>query len=163
MLIFFITSWRISYPIKNFPSLWKKLAQHQADIILIQPIYDEIEPYSQEDKKLSKLKKQAKYPLRTWLSTNKFSETSIDDEINQLSLDMEYAYQVKEESKGVGKNDLLLIAYAKIMDKTVVTFEAIQNQEPDKIYNSKIPLVCQEKQVKCINFVEMVDSLGIKV
>ena len=157
----FLTSWYHSYPIKIFPSLWEQLAQHHHDIILITPIYDEIEPISPEDKKLSQTEQQIKYPLRTWLNTSPFYETPIEDEVNLFSIGMEKKYQIKSQPRGVGKNDILLIAYAIQMYKTVVTFERIQNQRPDMKYNYQIPLVCKDEEVNCINFIEMVKLLGI--
>ena len=159
----FITSWRYSYPMKIFPSLWNQLAQHANDIILIAPIHGEIEPISSADKNLSHTEKKTKYPLRTWLNANQFYETPVDDAVNRLSLGMEQKYQIRNSSRGVGKNDILLIAYAKIMDKTVVTYEAIQTQKPGKKYNYKIPLVCKDEGVNCINFIDMIDALGISI
>ncbi|MDI6782030.1 MAG: DUF4411 family protein [bacterium] len=41
------------YPLHIFPSLWKHLSERRSDIILIEPIFDEIEPISPADKKLS--------------------------------------------------------------------------------------------------------------
>ena len=159
----FIASWYSSYPIKNFPSLWVQLAQYQDDIILIAPINGEIEPISSADKNLSLVEQKTKYPLRTWLNTNQFSETPIDDTVNQLSLELEKKYQIKNPPKGVGKNDILLIAYAKIMEKTVVTFEKIQNQRPHEKHNYKIPLVCKDEKVICIDFINMIDALGVRI
>ena len=159
----FIASWYSLYPIKNFPSLWVQIAQYQQNIVLITPIYGEIEPISSANKNLSQVKQKTKYPLRTWLNTNQFSDIPIDDAVNQLSLELEKKYQIKNSSRGVGKNDILLIAYAKIMDKTVVTYEAIQTQKPGKKYNYKIPLVCKDEGVNCINFIDMIDALGISI
>ena len=159
----FITSWYHSYPIDIFPSLWRQLAQYQHDIILITPIYGEIGPISSVDKNLPQVVLKDKYPLRTWLNNSQFYEAPIDDKVNQLSLDMEKKYQIKNPSKGVGKNDMLLIAYAAEMCKTVVTFERIQNQRPAMKYNYQIPLVCQDENVPCINFINMITALGVSV
>ena len=159
----FITSWCALYPIKNFPSLWRQLAQYQHDIILIAPIYDEIEPISSTDKNSPQVERETKYPLRTWLNANQFYETPVDNAVNRLSLGMEQKYQIRNPSKGVGKNDILLIAYAIQMSKTVVTFESIQSQRPNMKYKYKIPLVCKDEGVNCINFIDMIDALGISI
>ena len=76
---------------------------------------------------------------------------------------MERKYQIRNNSKGVGKNDLKLIVYAKLCRKTVVTEEGKQPGKPKEKYNSKIPLVCKEQGVECINFVEMLKRLDIKI
>ncbi len=162
----FITAWYdryIGYPPRIFPSLWKQLSECRSDIVLIKPIFDEIEPISPPDKKLSIEKKREKYPLRVWMEENQFDVTDINDETKAVSLDLEKEYEINSESKGAGQNDITLIAYAKIMDKTVVTFEAKQPQKPGKKSNYKIPLICQEQDVACINFIDMLDSLNIRV
>jgi len=56
-----------------------------------------------------------------------------------------------------------LIAYAKKMKKIVVTFEAKQEQKPDKKNKYKIPLICKEQNVECITFMEMIRRLGIRI
>lgn len=146
----FITCWNETYPINIFPSLWEQIAQHQSDIILIKPIYDQI--IVKED------------PLTKWLKENRFFSTSIDDETESLSLEWEGKYQIREESKGVDEEDIKLIAYAKRESRIVVTLEKKQDKDPSrKKYNYKIPPVCSEEKVPCINFVEMIDDLGIVV
>lgn len=159
----FITAWYVNYPIKIFPSLWEEIANKKNEIILIKPIFDEIEPISSSDNKLNIDKKRTKYPVRMWLIENGFTETLMDDEINKTSLKLEKEYEINDFSKGVGSKDILLISYAKEKNKIVVTLEGIQAQEPKEKYNYKIPLVCKEQKVKCINFVEMIDGLGIKI
>ena len=158
-----ITAWYRSYPHSVFPSLWKQLAQHRNDIVLIKPIFDEIEPVSSADQKLPWDKKRKKYPLRVWMGDNQFDATPVNDEINALSLDLEKIYETSNESRGAGQNDITLIAYANIMDKTVVTFESMQTQKPGKKCNYKTPLICHEQGVGCINFIKMIDLLGIRI
>ena len=101
--------------------------------------------------------------MTTWLRENHFFSTPIDDEIEELSLEWEGKYQVTNQSKGVDQKDITLIAYAKRKNKIVVTLEGEQKQKPLKKYNYKIPLVCSEEGISCINFVEMVEDLGIVV
>ena len=145
----FITCWNDTYPIDIFPSLWKQIAQHQSDIILIKPIYDQII-----------VKKD---PLTKWLKKNHFFSIPIDDETEKLSLKWEGKYQVRDESKGVDQKDIKLIAYTKRENKIVVTLEGEQSQKPSKKYNYKIPLVCSKEKVPCLNFVEMIYDFGIVI
>ena len=145
----FITGWNETYRIKNFPSLWKQIAQNRSDIILIKPIYDQI---IQEGDSLT-----------TWLKENHFFANSIDGETEKLSLQWEREYQITDQSRGVDQEDITLIAYAKRKDKTVVTLEGKQDEKPRKKYNYKIPLVCSEENVPCIDFAEMIDKLDIVV
>ena len=65
--------------------------------------------------------------------------------------------------KGANEADISLIAFALLKDQTVVTLEAQQNQKPNKRSNYKIPLICQEENVECIDFVELLARLKIVV
>ncbi len=159
----FITAWRKSYPISSFPSLWKQISKHRRDIILIKPIYDEIDPIPSQHQNLSSRQKNAKYPLRMWLMQSGFVGVPINSQVISTSFMLECRYQITNHSKGASQNDITLIAYAKINHKTVVTFEAIQRQTPSKKYNHKIPLICQKENVQCIDFVALLQGCGIKV
>lgn len=159
----FIAAWHKNYPIYIFPSLWKEIANKKSEIILIKPIFDEIEPVSPADKKIQIANKRTKYPIRMWLIENGFTETSIDDNVNKASLELEVHYETNEISKGAGRKDILLISYAKEKGKTVVTLEGEQLQQPKEKYNYKIPLICHEQAVDCIDFVKMVAKLGIRI
>ena len=60
-------------------------------------------------------------------------------------------------TKGVGENDLFIIAIANETRTTLVSEEARQNNLPSQKYNYKIPAVCEmtEVEVSCINFLEL--------
>ncbi len=159
----FITSWNSSYPINVFQSLWNEVARYRNDIIIIKPIFDEIDPISSSDRKLPKNKKTNKYPLRVWMIDNQLESTSVSDEVQDVSLGLEIQYETNNNPKGANQNDIILIAYAKINGITVVTFEEDQPQRPGKKCNYKIPLICREQQVACINFVTMLKELNINI
>jgi hypothetical protein len=159
----FITAWDSSYPISVFPTLWGQLARFKDNIVIIKPVYDEINPISPADRKLDLSKKREKYPLRMWLEDNQFTETLIDDMVENLSLKLELEYEIDDISKGASQNDITLITYAKINNKTVVTLEAIQPEKPKYKKNYKIPLICKEQNVICINFIKMLSQLSIKI
>ena len=137
------------------PSLWEKIARYQNDIILIKPIYDQIVSNDSQNR--------GKDPLSIWLGENRFIKTPIDNETKKLSLQLEAKYQITDQSKGVDQQDLTLIAYAKIENKTVVTLEGKQDQKPREKRNYKIPLVCREQGIPCVNFIGMIEDLGIVV
>jgi len=159
----FITAWNSGYPIRIFLPLWEQLAQCRNDLVLIKPVFDEIDPISSADKNLSKKKKIEKYPLRAWMIENCFDAEPISDEINAVSLGLEKEYETNNNPKGANQNDITLIAYAKVKEKTVVTFEVEQPQKPGMKKNYKIPLICDEQGVDCINFITMLDRLGIRI
>lgn len=159
----FIASWNLIYPIRIFPSLWEKISQHRQDLILIKPVYDEIDPILSTNKNLPKNDKEAKYPLHMWLVKNKFVAIPIEDDVEKISLDLEKKYEIKEKTKGADQTDITLIAYAKINVKTVVTFEELQDQRPKHLFNYKIPLICKEENIECIDFTGLLQNLGIQI
>lgn len=150
----FIAAWNVSHPIDVFPSLWSQLANHRTDMILIKPIFDQIDPK----------KDKADKSLREWMIDSQFVPIPINKFVEGRSLELEKEYQIRKDSKrGVDENDLKLIAYAMLYEKAVVTAEGKQHNKLEKKCNSKIPLVCKEQGVKCINFVGMLKSLCIKI
>ena len=159
----FITAWYKSYPPRIFSPIWNQIALHRNDIVLIKPVFDEIEPIPSSDRKLAIDTIKEKYPLRVWMEETRFAVPDISDEVNAVSLDLEREYETDNDSKGAGQIDITLIAYAKLTGKTVVTLEAEQNQKPGKKFNYKIPLICQEQGVDCITFIDMLDQLDIRI
>ncbi len=98
-----------------------------------------------------------------WLLTAGFPIVEVEDEVKLASLDLEHKYQISEFSKGANQVDITLIAYARKHDDIVVTFEAKQHQRPTKITNYKIPLICIDEGVEFVEFVEMLDRLGLNM
>lgn len=158
----FITAWYESYPPRIFSPIWNQIAQHRDDIVLIKPVFNEIEPIPLSGRDLSIQNKREKYP-RVWLEETRFAVPNISDEVNAVTLDLEREYETDNTSKGAGQIDITLIAYAKLKEKTIVTLEKKQNQKPDKKYKYKIPLICHEQGVQCIDFIEMLDELDIRI
>ena len=131
-------------------------------MILIAPIYKEIDPVSSADKKKPLSERREKYPLKTWLEENNFSGISIDSDVKNLSLTLELKYEIKENTKGANQNDITLIAYAKQNGKPVVTLENRQQpQQSMPLYNYKIPLICEKENVTCIDLIALIKSLNI--
>ena len=89
----FISAWNSGYPIMVFPSLWKQLAQCRNDLVVIKPVFDEIDPVSSADNKMPLNKKREKYPLHIWMIENNLEATAITDEINAVSLELEKEYE----------------------------------------------------------------------
>jgi hypothetical protein len=116
----FITAWNVHYPPHVFISLWEQIAQFQQNIFLIKPIFDEIDPISSADKKLSKEKKHEKYPLKMWMADNGFVATPVSDSVNDASLNLEMEYETNNNPKGANQNDITLVAYAKLENKKVM-------------------------------------------
>ena len=158
----FITVWHITYPREIFPTLYRAMENKlSGNIILIKPVFDEIEPVSGR-KDVQKLKQE--HPVRLWLKEEMgIDETPIDDKVRQKALDLMAKYETDEYSKGADEKDITLIAFALLGKHTVVTLEAKQKQPPDKKSNYKIPLICQIENVECISFVDLLGRCNIEV
>ena len=159
----FITAWHETYPPRILSTLWDRIAEHKDQITIIQPVYEEIEPIPQHERKKSKAELRERYPVRMWLQENGFIPSQIDEPTMNLSLQLELRYQISDESKGANQIDMTLIAFAKLNSKTVVTLEAVQIPRPGKRSNYKIPAICGDESVLCIGFVGLLDELGIAV
>jgi len=146
-----ISIWNTDYPRDVFPTLYQEIENNlQNEIILIQPIFDEIKPGS---------------PIYVWLEEGmRLNKTNMSDAAKDLTLKLRKKYGEKyKRTKGANYNDLQLIAFASSGNHTVVTYEAEQQQPPKKKSNYKIPLICKEENVKCIRFVEMLRQCNIVV
>ena len=161
----FIESWNDKYKPSIFPTLWDELLNAKNSFSIIKPIYDEIDPISATDiKKLTPEELKEKYPLRSWLQQLQLTPESIAPEINDLSLRLGRKYKIKRQGRGAGENDVQLIAYANYTGDCVVTSEAKQNmQKSMPTCNYKIPLICELEHVQCINFIKMLEELGIRI
>jgi len=66
---------------------------------------------------------------------------------------------IEEENytKGVGENDLFIIAIAKETNTTLISEEGKQNKLPQLKSNYRIPAVCamSDVSVQCVSFVEL--------
>ncbi len=160
----FITTWYQTYPPEIFESLWDQLKNSKDEIILIKEIFDEIEPITGNNRKIHSTEElEKKNALRTWLEDNKFDALVVEEPVHSIALSMEKKYQIKHNSKGASVNDILLIAYAKHHNYSVVTFEAQQPQIPEDKSKYKIPLICKDQNVEYLNFVEFLREVGIKI
>ena len=158
-----ITGWNVTYPPRIFNPLWDRISINAATIAIIEPVYREIDPIATQHRKLTKDEQKKLYPLRIWLEETPFQIAAPDDESNLLSLTMEREHEVGDVTKGASQNDITIIAYAKTHGLTVVTLERKQKQRPGKRSNYKIPLICSDKGVQCITFIELLDRLGITI
>ena len=160
----FIDAWHQTYKPAVFPTLYQQMEEKLPDnIIIIKSIYDEIELVSgiTSDQKL-----RDEHPVRFWLQKIlSIPETPLDKQVRNKSSTLMIRYETapSETSRGASKQDIDLISYASIHDKTVVTQEAEQKQKPRKKSNYKIPLICEIEQVRCINFITFLEELNIEV
>ena len=149
------------YPQKYFPTLYQEFEKLPLSsyIVVIKPIFDEIENYKTTPEKPRKEK-----PIRHWLENKLNLEiTTVDDSVNQKSLYLQNKYKVDSSSKkGASYQDITLIAFAALNSLTVVSEEAKQPNPPDEYRNWKIPIICEHEDIRCINLLEFIKELDIR-
>jgi len=135
-----------NYPISHFPSLWEWIGEQVTEGELQMP-------------KVAINEVRQKTPdCSDWLKKNNLQRLDVSDEIVQSALRIKTLLQIQndEYGKGVGENDIFIIATAKICSAELVSNEARQPKLPNEPRNRKIPAVCAmpEVSVVCINFLE---------
>ena len=137
-----------NYPIQQFPPLWNWLAdQVSTELAITQVAFEEVRNMSPD--------------CADWLIENYIDRKPITSEILSLALIIKNALGIEGDnyhSKGVGENDILIIASAKISRVELISDENRQNSLPRDLQKYKIPAVCHmdSVSVQCINFVDYI-------
>ncbi len=158
----FITAWHETYPPDVMSALYTEMENKlSSKIILIKPIFDEIEPILN---KKSREQLENDHPVRLWLTEKlNIKETPIDNGVNQRALELMNKYETDEGPRGANSEDIKLIAFASLNTHKVVTLESEQEEMPKKKSNYKIPLICQQENVRCINFIGLLRECNISI
>ena len=94
-----------------------------------------------------------------WLKNNNIATHSLTPTCLSTAQKIKTLLGIVEDqyTKGVGENDLFIIAIAKETNTTLITEESRQNKLPALKSNYKIPAVCDmpEVGVDCINFLKL--------
>lgn len=150
------------YPRDIFPTLYQvfeslPLSDH---IVIIDPIFKEITNYRTDIEKL-----QDENPIHYWLTKElNLSITKTDNSVNEKSLALRKRYKTDRlSSKGASHQDIMLIAFASINSQTVVSEESWQMEIPKDKRKWKIPRICENENVPCINLRKFIRELNIRV
>ncbi len=142
-----------NYPMRQFPGLWEWLAAQIGEDSLVMPkvAFEEVKHKTPE--------------CAEWLKDNEIHLLDISNEILREAMRIKKVVGIVDDnynSKGVGENDLLIIATAKVHVGQLVSDEKRQMKQPDNPINRKIPAVCDmgEVCVPCINFIEFFKRSG---
>jgi predicted nucleic acid-binding protein len=100
-----------------------------------------------------------------WLSEADLERLDVTNEIAQDAVRIKGLLGIlgdRYHPKGVGENDLLIIATARVHARELVSNEGRQNVQPDVNSKRKIPSVCsmREVAVTCIDFVQYIRRSG---
>ncbi len=181
-----ITAWHKNYPPKTFPTLYQEMENKLPDkIIIIEPIFDQIEPITDNDLKKflekdyhwlsfdsqpsvddNKLRKKLEtdHPVHLWIRYKlNIAKTPVNHAVQQKTLELMSKYETNNVSTGADDVDISLISFAHENTFTVVTLESRQEQKPKKRCKYKIPLICEKEGVTCIGFIELLNKCNIIV
>jgi len=173
-----IQSWQVYYKQSVFPTLWsEKLPEHRDQLVFVKPIYNQIDLIRPDQRKVeispgvyrpkTRQELDAEFPLRRKFLEPNFGDAvrDIPATVEQFAAELRMRYKTKSLGSGADVNDIYLIAYAKLLKHTVVTLEAYQPSRPpdNRIYNCKIPLICELEGVEWMTFFEMLGRLGISL
>ncbi|NQV13978.1 DUF4411 family protein [bacterium] len=142
-----------NYPLDNFPPLWDWLSTQigSGDIAIPKPAYDET---------------TRKYPdCGTWLRSQAITILPLTTDILGFSAEIQALLGITDDQyhpHGVGENDILIIATAKLNDCELMTQEGVQPNLPRNLKKYKIPAVCDlpDVSVTPYNFTQFIKNSG---
>jgi len=138
-----------NYPVHQFIGLWKWLAIQvkEKELVMVSVAFEEVANKTPD--------------CGQWLKDNELERLPISNAILQDAMRIKGLLGIVDDKyhpKGVGENDLLIIATAKSFHAELVTDEARQLKLPTELTKCKIPAVCnmQGVDVSNINFIEYI-------
>ena len=142
-----VNGWRKTYSPDVFPALWKKFDKLIADgrVFAIDEVLRELS--KQDDEILAWAKDRE----------HMFVRIDSDGEIQVAVTEILFRFpRLVDTSKSRSIADPFVIALAKVRGYTVVTEEKVGGT----IEKPKIPFVCQEMDIRCINFLQLLREQG---
>jgi hypothetical protein len=140
-----------NYPIEQFPGLWEWYAdQASKGVFTISEIaFDEVSHKSPD--------------CGTWLNDIGIIKVPLSKLVIEWAQYIKHLLGVVEDNfhpKGVGENDLFIVATAKSTEFKLVSEEGRQPNRLNVLSKSKIPAVCRlpEVNVPCIKFIELIKA-----
>lgn len=143
-----------NYPVRQFPGLWKWMAAQIEEKKLVMPsvAFDEVAHKTPE--------------CGQWLKDHNIDLLEISNAILQDALRIKNLLGVIDDNyhpKGVGENDLLIIATARRHGAELISDEERQPTPPKEPSKRKIPAVCAMKEVtvNCVNFIDYIKQADV--
>jgi len=142
-----------NYPLGQFPGLWEWMAGQIESKELVMPsvAFEEVSHKTPE--------------CGEWLKENNLEQLAISNAILQDAKRIKGLLGIVDDNyhpKGVGENDILIIATARQHGAELVSDEERQTNLPQVSSKRKIPAVCamQTVSVPCINFIDYIKASG---
>ncbi len=161
----FITAKNTFYSFDIAPSYWVKINElaEKEKFSIIDRVYDEL---VFPDKKNQEKEDELSFWIRTKYKgkVHTTRDTKVVEMYAQIIQKMtqdppyisHYLTSAKANFARASNADAWLVAYAKVFDYTIVTFETYNSEEKKNI---KIPVVCKEFGVDCINLHEFMRQM----
>jgi hypothetical protein len=138
-----------NYPPEQFPPLWQWIAEKiTSDAFSIPSVaFEEV---------------RRRLPAcAQWLDAEDVERIEMSNDVVQEASRIKKLLGIGDEgygTKGVGENDLLIIATAKIYELQLISNEGRQTQLPKMLANCKIPAVCgmASVDVPCVDFITLI-------
>lgn len=138
-----------NYPVRQFPPLWKWIGVQIKEKKLVMPTvaFEEV---------------ANKMPdCGAWLEENDLTQLEISNAIVRDAMRIKGLLGIVDDNyhpRGVGENDILIIATAGAHKAELVSDEERQPTLPQEPKKRKIPAVCDLKEVAipCINFIKYI-------
>ena len=138
-----------NYPVRQLPGLWKWMAVQIEEKKLVMPsvAFEEVENKTPD--------------CGEWLKDNDLEQLEVSNAIMQDAMRIKVLLGIVDDNyhpKGVGENDIFIIATACAHRAELVSEEERQTMLPRVPSKRKIPAVCGMKEVAlpCINFIEYI-------
>ena len=138
-----------NYPIHQFPALWDWVAEQIIErwLSISRVAFDEVTTVSPE--------------CADWLRENDILRKDVTNEIIITAVEIKNQLGIQNDNfhpKGVGENDILIIATAKVAGVELISDESRQTTLPPALPRYKMPAVCAlpNVAVPCISFIDYI-------
>lgn len=136
-----------NYPVDQFPGLWDWLAREINEQRLVMSVvaFNEVSVGTSD--------------CTSWLHDVGLRRLDVTNAVMQEAMRIKTLLGIVDDhyhAKGVGENDLLIIATARVAGHELVSNEGRQNVMPEIPSKRRIPSVCamREVAVPCIDFID---------
>jgi hypothetical protein len=140
-----LDGWRRYYPRDVFPSLWQNIEERvlAGEILASEEVYVELQKKDDD--------------LRDWIKQRKSMLVPANEAIQRRVAKLLVDYpRLVDSLKGRSQADPFVIATAIETSSVVVTGEA-----RGTVTRPRIPFVCQELELRCITFLDMIRELRL--
>ncbi len=136
-----------NYPIEQFPKVWEWLCEevNNKSLAISKVAFEEVKRKMPE--------------CATWMDNCRIEKLDITNEILKFALSIHKLLGIEGDDyhpDGVGENDIIIIATAKLLGAVLISDEKKQPGLPKNKKRYKIPAVCRlsEIDIECISFLE---------